>query len=237
MRATQDLFFDDAYWRPAQRAAEIAKIACALGVALVYDSCVHGAWKMLRDRTNARATIDQCGEQAWLQTYVSERRNWLAQHSRKDLRGTVYRMEAFQRLIDQGYWELELPLVVRGAEISLITLAATPPHCYEGPPPGARILSLQSPLQCGLDVRLLQLELSDRDIDIVADGVFGPTCMNCIKHYQAHNGLPVTGAVDAALIEHLGMRKIIAPLAAAPSTPESISMHYQFNRLEQPVRG
>ena len=60
-------------------------------------------------------------EQRWLQSYVANRHHWLATHPRADLRATVYRMDTFQRIIDQGYWGLELPLVVRDKEISLAT--------------------------------------------------------------------------------------------------------------------
>ena len=112
-------------------------------------------------------------------------------------------MDAFQRLIDQGFWGLELPLVVRGAEISLATLNATPPGCYDGPQPGTRSLALQTPLARGLDVRLVQLGLSDRSADIKADGIFGQTCMKRLKEYQTTQGQPATGAADPALIAQL----------------------------------
>ena len=53
------------------------------------------------------------------------RREWLATHPNALLRQTVYRMDAFQRLIAQDAWGLPLPLVVRGEEISLTTLSAS----------------------------------------------------------------------------------------------------------------
>lgn len=51
MRDTQDTFFDEAYWQPAARTAERLKITSPLGVAVVYDSFVHGSWKLISDRT------------------------------------------------------------------------------------------------------------------------------------------------------------------------------------------
>ncbi|MBI5462510.1 MAG: chitosanase [Gammaproteobacteria bacterium] len=204
MRDTQDSFFDEFYWQPAARAAERTGIACALGVALVYDGHVHGSWGKIRDLANAEVgQVTRAGEQRWLQTYVATRQHWLATSSRSDLRATVYRMEAFQRIIDQGYWGLELPLVVRDKEISLATLNATPPGCYDGPQPGTRPLALQSPMLRGLDVRLLQLGLSDQGMDIKADGIYGQTCLRRIKEYQAAHDMPVTGVADAALIARL----------------------------------
>lgn len=204
MRDTQNAFFDEVYWQPAERAATRAAITSPLGVAVVYDSFVHGSWKAMSDRTTEQiGGTASAGERSWIKAYVANRRDWLATHRRADLRATVYRMDVFERLIDQGYWGLELPLAVRDREISTVTLQSTPPGCYDGPQPGARVLALQSPLQRGLDVRLLQLGLSDTGADIKADGIFGQTSVRRIKEYQSANGLPVTGAADAALIARL----------------------------------
>jgi chitosanase len=204
MRETQDRFFDQVYWLPAERTAQQSGISTPLGVAVIYDSTVHGSIKLIRDRTNQTAgTVKNLGERAWIAAYVKTRRQWLGSHPRKDLRPAVYRMEAFQRLIDLNLWGLELPLVVRGQEISAATLCATPPGCYDGPQPGTRPLSLQSPMLRGLDVRLLQLGLSQRGVDVRADGVFGNGALNAVKAYQAINGRPVTGAVDLALLAEL----------------------------------
>jgi chitosanase len=206
MRDTQDSFFDEFYWQPAEQAATREGISCALGIALVYDSHVHGAWKLIRERVNADpqyGTLAKLGEQRWLHAYAATRRDWLATHKRADLRPTVYRMDTFQRLIDQGYWGLELPLVVRGKEISVASLNAMPPGCFDGPQPGSRPLALQTPLLRGLDVRLVQLGLSNLGADIKADGVYGQTCLKRIKEYQAAHQLPVTGVADVALVVQL----------------------------------
>lgn len=158
MRDTQDIFFDEVYWQRSSRKAESLGITSPLGVAVVYDSVVHGSWGLIRDKTNKHAgNVADIGEQKWISAYVSNRRDWLAEHPRSILKATVYRMDAFQRLIDQGYWGLELPLVVREKEISSATLSAQPPGCYDGPQSGTRTLALQSPMQRGLDVRLVQL--------------------------------------------------------------------------------
>ena len=204
MRDTQDGFFDDFYWKKAAGAAQRLGIASALGTAVVYDSYVHGSWAAMRNRTTAQVgDLRQAGEKVWVGAYVANRRSWLAGHARPDLRATVYRMESFQRLIDQGYWGLELPLVVCGREISTATLSATPPGCFDGPQPGTRTLALQSPMQRGLDVRLVQLGLSFNGSDIKADGIFGQTSARLLREYQNANHLPATGTADAALIAQL----------------------------------
>ena len=59
----------------------------------------------------------EVGEKAWIEGYVQTRHEWLATHSNKVLRATVYRMKAFQSLIQAGNWELQPPLVVKGVTI------------------------------------------------------------------------------------------------------------------------
>src|SRR4030095_5004945 len=101
MRDTQDVFFERRYWRPAARSAEEMGIGTPLGVAVVYDSTVHGSWPAMRDRTkNAVGTVAAAGEERWISNYVAIRREWLANHEREDLRRTIYRMDALQSLID-----------------------------------------------------------------------------------------------------------------------------------------
>ena len=205
MRDVQDRFFDDTYWQPAVRAAGRLGIRLPLGVAIVYDSWVHGSWGAMRDRTDRGGTLQQSGEHEWLERYVDTRREWLATHSNPLLRKTVYRMDAFRALMDQGYWGLELPLVVRGREVSPATLSGLPPGCYDGPQPGTRALAVQSPFHRGLDVRLLQLGLSlaDHQCEIRADGIYGSTTARWVKRHQEASGLPSTGVADPALVAKL----------------------------------
>jgi chitosanase len=204
MRDTQDEFFDSRYWVPAAATADRDGITSPLGVAVVYDSTVQGSWVAIRDRTNtACGTVSAAGEQRWISQYVTERHNWLANHSRTDLQATVYRMDAFKRLIALGAWSLTLPLVVRDAEISLASLAACPRGCYDGPTPGSRILAVESPLQRGLDVRLVQLGLARRGVDVRADGIFGQGCAGVVRDFQIAHNLPATGSADLSLIATL----------------------------------
>lgn len=204
MRETQDAVFDAGWWQPALRAAARLGLTSPLAAAVVYDSHVHGNWTRLRDRTTAlQGTPTALGERAWIAAYVATRRRWLATHPRLDLRPTVYRMDAFQRLIEHGFWGLALPLVVRGMEISAATLNGPPPGCYDGPLPGSRALGVQSPLARGLDVRLLQLGLSTRGVDVRADGVFGQASARVVAAWQRRQGLPATGIADVALIAAL----------------------------------
>jgi chitosanase len=206
MRDVQDEFFDQVFWQPAVRSAERIGIRTPLGLAVVYDGVVHGSWDLLRRRIDAQVgTASALGERKWLAEYVRVRGQWLATHPRNDLRSTVYRMHAFQRLIDLDKWGLELPLVVRGHEISTFTLSATPKGSYDGPEPGTRPLGLQQPLARGIDVRLMQLGLSAGGADVRADAVFGTGTRNALLAHQAKNGLPVTGSASPELVLNLAM--------------------------------
>jgi chitosanase len=200
MRDLQDEFFDEVYFDPAVRVADRMRIVSPLGQAVVYDSFVHGSWPRIRDRV--QGTPQTLGERAWIDAYVAARRQWLESHPRKDLRATVYRMDALRRLIELDAWGLPLPLVVRGAEISLVSLTGLPAGAFDGPQPGTRELSFvtSQALLRGLDVRLVQLALSEGGADIRADGVFGRASSASVAHHQRTAGLPVTGVADRALI-------------------------------------
>lgn len=204
MRETQDEFFEDVYWRPASRAAAQLGVTTPLGIAVVYDGKIHGSWWRMRDRTTDNAgSLDSIGERAWISAYVQTRRDWLGNHRRSDLRATVYRMDAFSGLIDMDQWGLTLPLVVRGHEISMAALSATPRGCFDGPQPGMRDLGLQTPLARGLDVRLVQLGLSGAGASLKADGIFGRHTAENVKNFQANLGWATTGVADTELIARL----------------------------------
>ena len=203
MRGTQDEFFERRFLQPALDAARDLGITDPLGCAIVYDSFVHGSWEPLRDRVEGQPRTR--GQRPWLIDYVAVRREWLATHPRADLRATVYRMDAIGRLIDLGAWALELPLVVRGVEISLATLDGAPPGCFDDPAPGTRDLAfvMSGPLCRGLDVRLVQVALSLRGHDIHADGVFGRASLKTVVEFQGREGRPATGVVEKALVAKL----------------------------------
>lgn len=194
MRVTQDRFFDQVYWQPALAASRRLGITSPLGVAVVYDSHVHGSWASIRRRTDQESgTVEKLGERAWVTAYVDKRKRWLSTHSTPILRSTTYRMKVFESLITQDQWSLELPLVVRSAEISAKSLNGNPPGCFDGPLPGMRAVGLASPILQGLDVRLLQLHLSDLGYEVLADGLFGRISERAVRNWQIKIGAPATG--------------------------------------------
>lgn len=49
----------------------------------------------------------------------------------------------------------------------------------------------------------MQLGLSERGVNIKADGIFGQTSVAQLKSYQASHCLPVNGVADPLLISQL----------------------------------
>jgi chitosanase len=76
MHSAQDQFFDRVYWNPAVQSADGLGIESALGTGVVYDSCIHGSWAMIRDMTTQQnGTPAAIGEQRWIGSYVETRKN------------------------------------------------------------------------------------------------------------------------------------------------------------------
>ena len=96
----------------------------------------------------------------------------------------------------------------KGATVGTTSPQATPPKPppVTGTPPLRRPLRLTSPRLNGEDVRTLQNRLMD--VSGVArgqggDGWYGPVTRANVTAFQAANGLPATGVVDAATWKRL----------------------------------
>ncbi|MDE1173882.1 MAG: chitosanase [Parvibaculaceae bacterium] len=120
MRAVQDRFFDEQFWQPALRAATGLGLAEALSVTVVYDSTVHGSFRLIRDRVRP---VSRLGERGWVLAYLAARKSWLGSHSNPVLRRCTYRMMALQGLAAAGNWNLSLPLTVRGVVLTAEALS------------------------------------------------------------------------------------------------------------------
>ena len=105
------------------------------------------------------------------------------------------------------------------------TLAGEPPGCYAGPTPGTRTVAVASPLQRGLDVRLVQLALSDAGEPVKADGVFGDQSSKSLARVQTARGKPATGSAAGRAGSAIGFWVPHGPLpwrlpaAATTTTP------------------
>ncbi len=199
MQDVQDQFFDRVYWNPSVQAASAIGIGTGLGTSVVYDSCIHGSWRRIRNRANDRHGLtNTIGEQTWINHYVSERRDWLATHSNTLLHRTVYRMDAFRQLVNAANWDLHLPFRVRGIVIDEDILLGAVPVRAAAHDEDERTLRLQTPNMQGDDVRAVQQALVDAGFAASADGIFGPQTEAAVKQFQQQQGLSVDGIVGPA---------------------------------------
>lgn len=184
MRATQDRFFATNFLSPASHEAEALGITAPLGHAVVYDSHVQGGWSILKRRVGS---VDARGVQDWVRRYIDIRRGWLLSLS-PPLPTTVYRMDALGALVEQGRWNLELPLSVRGVVIMTDLLPVSGNQAST-----SRVLRLTTPYLRGDDVKAVQAALASHGRQVMEDGVYGPFTHALAKAWQAEKGLAEDG--------------------------------------------
>jgi chitosanase len=121
MRDTQDTFFDEVYWSPAQDWFERNGFSLPLGMLVVYDSYVHsGSVPMfLRKRFIERPPASGGDEKKWVGSYVETRHQWLRYHEKPLLRRTIYRTQTFMNEIGRENWSLDvLPINANGLNVT-----------------------------------------------------------------------------------------------------------------------
>jgi len=206
MRKTQDEFFDRIYWMPALISADSTGISKPLGVAVVYDSKIHGSFERIKNMTNEQyGHSENTGEENWIKAYVETRRHWLATHSNTLLHQTVYRMDTFLKLINENKWDLQLPLTVKNILITENILITDYPSSViiSAGDPEERVLFYTRPLMRGDDVKKLQLALGFDENE--ADGIFGKQTEQAVKDFQSSHGLIPDGKVGPATRAVLGL--------------------------------
>jgi len=205
MHRVQDEFFDRVYWNPSLQVAKLSGIRTALGTAVVYDSKIHGSWVRMRDETTSHhGMAEDVGEERWIESYVAVRRDWLANHPIELLHRTVYRMDSFRKLIDEGKWDLEPPLYVRGVKIDEGVLGERPIR-VSAQDVEQRLLSLKTPYMQGDDVRAVQESLQSAGFKLKADGIFGKATDEAVRKFQKRRKLKVDGIVGQATLAALGL--------------------------------
>lgn len=121
MWATQDKFFDIAYFQPAVKWATDNGFTLPLSMLVIYDSFIHsgGVPDWLRSRFAEMPPKKGGDEKAWIRSYVDVRHKWLANHSRPDLRLTIYRTRDLMREINRNNWDFKyLPIMANGAPVT-----------------------------------------------------------------------------------------------------------------------
>lgn len=208
MGLEQDRFFDANYFNPALKAAQARGIDSALGQTVVYDSFIQGGFGKVTALVGASIGADGIDEQKWIQKYVAARKNWLL-GLKPPLPDTVYRMNSFAQLIEQGAWELPLPLKVRGNLISEETLEDQAPvvraSAVDPAEQPALALYLTTPYLQGPEVRQLQEALNAHGFPNAGDGVFGPFTEALVKKFQLSRDLKADGVIGPSTRTALGI--------------------------------
>ena len=199
MHTVQDKFFDRVYWDPSEKSAAAMKISSALAAGVVYDSHIQGSWGLVRNMTiQNHGKPPEVNENAWVGFYVDERRNWLATHDNPLLHKTVYRMDAFRKLIDAKKWNLALPITVRGVRLDEDVLMAEHPVRASAHDEGERTLRLETPFMVGDDVEAVQRALVKAGVAIDVDGIYGHLTEAAVRRFQQKNKLTPDGIVGPA---------------------------------------
>ena len=213
MQQAQDDFFDRGYWQPAVKNAAACGLTKPLSVAVIYDSHIQGGFARIRDRvTGGPCVSPACDEEAWIKSYIAQRRSWLSTCN-DPLPKTVYRVNEFDKMVGVK-WDLDLPLTVRGVVINEDVLGFEEDAVLEArvPDPSTTrpILQLTRPYMRGDDVKALQASLGQQGFSGDTDGVFGPMTSVLVKQFQAKRGLTADGVVGPATWQALEV-----PAAAA----------------------
>jgi len=209
MRNEQDRFFDEHYFNPAVALAAARGISEPLGQTVVYDSTVHGGFGKVAARVGVPIGSGGVDQREWVRRYVSERRSWV-RSLQPPLPTTTYRMDAFDRLIADGLWDMALNLNVRGVTIApdnlddsvrIVRATAADP----ADPPAPAILVLTSPFMRGEDVRRVQEALKANGFQNEPDGIYGHFTEALVRQFQLKKQLRADGVVGPATRAALGL--------------------------------
>lgn len=120
MQACQDDVFDANYFAPALKHADSAGVKTALGVLVIYDTCIHsgpGGVDKIRAKFAAKSPANGGDEKTWVIEYIKARRDWLLANSNPIVQKCVYRQDAMMEIVKADNWDLKMPLTVRGQKI------------------------------------------------------------------------------------------------------------------------
>jgi chitosanase len=122
MAEAQNEQFNKVYLEPAFNWHSKNGFTLPLAFLVISDSYLHsgGIREALRKKFKESPPANGGDEKAWVKSYVEARYQWLANHSNKLLRNTVYRAQCFRNEIARENWALErLPIHINGTAVNL----------------------------------------------------------------------------------------------------------------------
>src|SRR4029077_7094273 len=120
MMTVQEEMFDKLYLGPAFEWASKYGFGLPLSYLVIADSYLHsgGMLDFLMNRFPEKKPSAGGNEEDWIQAYADTRRDWLANHSNKILRGTVYRCDCYLHEMERGNWALAVtPVNMHGTSV------------------------------------------------------------------------------------------------------------------------
>lgn len=115
MKKTQDAFFDQLYWEPAERFFKNNGFTLPLAMAVIYDSYIHsgGVPSWLRDDFSQVPPSKGGDQKEWVSAYVNARDNWLENNKSDLLRKADYRTDCWKEQIQNNNWDLTQPVTCK----------------------------------------------------------------------------------------------------------------------------
>lgn len=120
MQMCQEQAYDDMYITPAYEFCSKHGLIENLSKLVICDSYLQSGSILSTIRNMYAASLPDNGgkERVWIEAYCNARRFWLANHSRKALHNTVYRMDFMLDRIKKGDWDLnQSPFVANDVKI------------------------------------------------------------------------------------------------------------------------
>lgn len=122
MVQAQHEIFDEKYLGPAFEWAKRFGFTQPLSFLVIADSFLHSGSMLgfLMNKFPEKKPVDGGSEESWIDAYLHARREWLANHSNRLLRGTIYRVDCYAREIARNNWDLaKAPIDMHGTMVAL----------------------------------------------------------------------------------------------------------------------
>jgi len=122
MQECQEKAYDEMYIDPAYAFCDKNKLEKNLSKLVICDSYLQTGSILSTIRNSFAESIPANGgnEKIWIESYCKARKIWLANHSRKILHNTVYRMDFMLDRITKGDWDLtQSPFIANDVKITV----------------------------------------------------------------------------------------------------------------------